>query len=403
MHKKICEGGVVPAEQSCLKVHRAAIDSRLPRSPSVEDLVAPYSIDALLSEHSNTSAFLVFRDQDQEFAEVLCLEELDRLVSYKIFDGTDLKIVRDGVVIDLLRHGKREVAVRSALDSALRDGAVLCFGNIDRHHFGLARQKAFWQNEVRTPLSMHAFLSAKGGGTAEAACLLNHSLILQIEGSARHSIRCSGDALVSPDAMCVEAAPGSVLFLRRGLFHSSITESDYSISLIVEFGCVSQAEVVLKAFQRASLDDPILRRSITVFDLTDQEKIDEARQLILKAVKAMDLERARHDLQQALLREQIGYVSKPLVSIFGDPVVGDADIFCLRPGVLQAVNRQRDTVEITIDGSLYSLPVAYGAAIEFVVRHKEFQFDSLPISVRAERLKFCRRLMEIGLIECRAS
>jgi hypothetical protein len=313
-----------PPRPPLAEVRRPTTDTQLSGKPSVKRLVAPFSIDALLADTSDVSAYMVFRDHEAEFSGLFSINDLDQLLSFKIFDEKHLAIARNGLPIDLFRDGKQADSIRARLSTAFRDGATLFFRNIDRHHHRLAQQKASWQEELRLPLHMHACLKTRASKNTQAEQLRTHAMILQIEGNESHHIRSAEtEQPAASSLITLDAAPGSVLFLRGGVSYSATTTSDYSISLFIGIRTATASEIALKAFQKASLNEPIMRKNITTADLVDPKMIDEARKLILKTVREMSLEAARQEIEQALLREQIGYVSRPLLSIFGSPRVDE--------------------------------------------------------------------------------
>lgn len=167
-----------------------------------------------------------------DFADVLSLEEVDRLLTSAV-RRPEVRIMRAGEAVDpaswtaTIRLGGRQVADvvdPSAVGRALQDGGTVVLQSLHRTAPAVGRFASALEAEISHPVQVNAYLTPPG-----AAGLAPHAdghdvIAVQLHGSKSWNVDGLG-------ALTLE--PGDALYLPAGTRHSAVTNERSSLHLTI--------------------------------------------------------------------------------------------------------------------------------------------------------------------------
>lgn len=384
--------------------------------PSLDWLIDPTSKQQFFQEYWEARPLVVKRRQQDYFASLLSLDEVDRAL-------TTLDRKYPDVV---LKDARREVTAKdyatgSALDIAgvyqlFAGGSTITLAFLDTVLPSLALFCRSLESELSFPMQANIYLTPPGAQGAKPHYDTHDVFVLQIAGSKKWTIYGTPVELplpgqdfdasihaIGPPALEFELEAGDVAYIPRGVAHDA--HSTETVSLHITAGVLryTWADLLLEVVAEASLGNPAFRKSLPPgfarqgFDRAPAR--ETLRNLLERVRESADLDAALDGFVDEfvascppLLRGQMAQMQL-LDQLTVHSVVG------ARAGGIFRLLENEQTLSIDCCGRRITLPLYARDAAQFALTTPNFQISELPGPLDdAGKVTLIRRLIREGLV-----
>lgn len=380
---------------------------------SFESLIAPKSRDDFFENYWETRPYLVSRNIPGFFDSVLRLADVDEYLGTRAFHRPDIRLVRRGKDRNFDDYSKDGIADRAKVLREFRDGTMLLFSHLNRHHLPLAELLSRCEAQIHVPMRSNVYLSPPNSQGFKLHWDTHDVLVTQISGSKKWHIYDSPFELPHEDHKRdlqawigkakklaeVVLHPGSVLFLPRGFIHGAESEHDHSLHITFGLRSLTVADIVLGEFRRRSLLDLEMRKVALLDDFADEDKLERARATFRRVVGEMDLEDAANDVYKSFIRSRQPPARGALLDVTHGRELDHDKPLRLRGDALFQTFSSGDTISLAVDGVVVKLPAGVQQAIDYVVEQRDFTPRALPGLEHESRLILARTLLDCRLVE----
>lgn len=211
------------------------------------------------------------------FADVLSLDDCDRLLASSGLRAPAFRLVKDGRTVETsrvtraARIGSRRVSDLVDVDAALAevaDGATLVLQGLQRSWPPLAELCADLETALAHPVQANAYLTPPTAAGLDVHADHHDVLVLHTHGRKQWVIHPDGDADprsgpdpgASAEPRDLQLAAGDVLYLPRGTRHAARTTETASLHVTIGIKAITWREVARRALEQS--DDPALDRAL---------------------------------------------------------------------------------------------------------------------------------------------
>lgn len=393
------------------------IDRTLDRAPALldgfESLVGPKSRQEFFDQYWEKKPFFVQRDNPDYFSSLLTMADMDEYIGTRAFHQSDIRLVKQGKDKDFDAYSKDGIADRTKMLHEFRNGTMLLFSHLNRHHLPLAELISRCEAEIRVPMRSNVYLSPPQSQGFKLHWDTHDVLVLQIAGSKRWHIYDSPLELPHEDHMrelpeWIKRArkdtelllkPGSVLFLPRGYIHGAEAEDEHSLHITIGLRSLTVADIVLAEFRRSSLLDIEMREVAMLDDFEDEAKLVAAKRALRRVVESMDIEAAAIEVYKTFIRSRQPPARNALLSLTERTSIDHATELRLRKHALFKYFKAVDSVSVAVDGTVVTLPAGVEPALDHIVNHDTFTPECLPGLEHESRLIFAQSMLDCRLVE----
>jgi ribosomal protein L16 Arg81 hydroxylase len=248
----------------------------------------PVDGDRFLEEHWERSPFLVSRDEEGRFDDLLSQAEAERLLSATALRYPAFRLVRSGERIGVGSY-TRDIPWRPASFTGTVDveraaaeferGATLVIQALHLHHRPLAEFCRLLEAELGHPVQANAYYTPRSAQGLPVHHDTHDVLCLQVAGEKRWLVydpvlelplkdqRYSaelGDP--GPTVLDVTLRPGDTLYLPRGWLHEALTSETDSLHLTIGINVYTRLDAVRAALEECARDEVEFRRGVAEDD-----------------------------------------------------------------------------------------------------------------------------------------
>ena len=379
-----------------------------------DSLIAPLGADYFFEHHWERQPFFIKRNIPGYFDALLSLKDMDTYLGTRTFHEADIRIVKQGKDKPFKEYSKDGVADRHQMLNAYKDGSMLLFSHLNRHHLPLAQAIARCEAQLHLPFRSNVYLSPPNSQGFKLHWDTHDVLVLQISGSKTWHIYNNPLELPHEEQKkelqdCIEKAEkiaevtleaGDVLFLPRGYIHGANASTDSSLHITVGMRNLTLGDVALMAFRRASLEHLGMRKVALHQQYQSEEKQAQARALIHELIDSMDLEGALDAVHSSFIGSRQPPAAGCLLGLTQQPALTHATRMRVRPAALYKMFDKTDRIDLALDGRVLPFPKGVEAAILFMDANPGFSPEQLPGLEYDSRLILARKLQAEGLLEC---
>lgn len=383
------------------------------RFDGFDSMVHPKTTEEFYSEYWEQRPFFVRRDAPGYFDSLLTLADVDRYLGTKALHASEIRIVKGGVDKRFEDYSKDGIADAAQMMAAFRTGSMLLLSHMNRHHPPLAELLSRCEAQTHVPMRANAYLSPPGSTGFKLHWDTHDVLVLQISGAKKWHIYDNPLPLPHEEQMSelkhwvgqankideIAMRPGSVLFLPRGYVHGAEAEDEHSLHITFGLRSLTVADIVLREFRRASLEDEDMRKVARLGDYADPTSAERARQALRRVIESMDLQGAIDEVHKSFIRSRQPPRLGALLEITGQSAIDHATELRLREDALYKVFKNADGISLAVDGTVLNFPGGIETAIDYVVEHKRFTPGSLPGLEHESKLLFSRSMLDCRLVE----
>jgi ribosomal protein L16 Arg81 hydroxylase len=390
--------------------------SRTSPSPAFDGfgaLIAPKGVEEFFGEYWEKRPFFVARDDPEYFASLLTMRDMDEYIGTRAFHASDIRLVREGKDTGFEEYSKDGVADRHKMLKAFKDGTMLLFSHLNRHHLPLAELISRCEAETHLPMRSNVYLSPPDSQGFKLHWDTHDVLVLQIAGSKRWHIYDSPLGLPHEEHMRelkswiprakkdteLVLRPGSVLYLPRGYIHGAEAEDDHSLHITIGLRSLTVMDIVLGEFKRASLQDLNMRKVAMFDDYRSEQAIESARQALRRVIENMDIENAANDVYKSFIQSRQPPARNALLGLTERQPLDHGTGLRLRRHALFNFFKAEGTISVAVDGAVVTLPEGAEAALEHIRREDSFTPASLPGLEHESRLIFAQSMLDCRLVE----
>lgn len=350
---------------------------------------------------------------DQEgFADLLSLDDVDLIVSTTGLRLPLFRLVRDGDVLPAGRYTKttrtgsnetRDVIDARAVFDEFADGATIVFQSMHRYWAPLADYCRGLELALGHPVQANAYITPPGAQGFGAHEDEHDVFVLQSHGTKQWWVHERHDLPPSrPPVIDALLTPGDSVYIPSGFPHSAATQDRESVHITIGILTTTWA-AALKEVVRILESDPALQTPLPLrFTVADEEFAEEVRSRldhISASVAAVDpwpiarkLRRKVLTTRQSLLRGQI----HRLLSL--DEITGDSNVV-RRRGSMCVLETVDERLSVMLGDRELRMPPYVEPSMRMICTGESFKVSELPGLDESGRLVLVRRLIREGLLE----
>lgn len=290
-------------------------------------------VDRFVAEHWDRAPLHRAGADPDGFADVLSLDDCDRLVAASGLRTPAFRLVRDGQTVSAsrvtrsARVGSRTISDLVDVDAVVAevaDGATLVFQGLQRSWPPIADLCGDLEAALAHPVQANAYLTPPTAAGLDVHADAHDVLVLHSHGRKQWVVHAD-----EAQPWDLELAAGDVLYLPRGTQHAARTTETASLHVTIGIKALTWRDVARRALDQA--DDPQLDRALPPGLAADPAALAEA-----IAVRLPTLAKAAGEADPGALAEAVGRTSRrepPARGRLTDVVTLDAidDTTPLRP------------------------------------------------------------------------
>ena len=384
---------------------------------SLEWLINPINPETFFNEYWEKQPLLIRRAQQEYFAPLLSLDDVDRAI-------TTLNLTYPNITI---KNAEKEVrvadytATSGALDVAavyqlFNEGSTIVLAFLDSVLPPLAWLCRGLEGELNFPLQANVYLTPARGQGAKHHYDTHDVFVLQMVGSKRWTMYGTpvelplGSQDFDPQihdrgapSMEFELEPGDLAYIPRGIMHDARSSEQLSLHITVGVLCYRWADLLLEFVAESTLRDPALRRGLPPGFARKESARRQAQQVFVSL------------LERLAINSDCG----PLLSRFGDqwisacpPILrGQMDqiellnqisigsVVGARSGAVFRIEKGVESTTVHAFARKLTFPAYVDAALQFALNQPRFPVRDLKGKLDDQgKLVLVRRLVQEGLM-----
>jgi len=395
-----------------------------PQIGALARLIAPVAVPTFSEVYWEKRPLVVQRNDARHFADVLTLDDIDRLLSDLTFRREDMRIVDSYEQVsraDYMSGSEVDVAKVFALFEA---GSSVVFERLDGKWPPLRRLCRAIEQELRQPAQANVYLTpgARHGRKGERAQGLKRHydthdvIVLQAAGSKTWRLFDAARELPlkteQPDPPAYADMPvretfelktGDTLYIPRGVVHEA--EATEETSLHVTLGLLSYTwrDLMVQAVEDLARDEVWLRQALPLGigrdDAGRAHAFDNAAQ---RLATSGALERAWDKIESHFVQSRRPMLDGQLGQLAGLDRIGPETVVEPRPTALFDIEVRPEEVVLLYHGAEIVLPAFAETALRFAATTPRYKVADVPGGLDIEgRVVLVRRLVKEGLLTVR--
>jgi ribosomal protein L16 Arg81 hydroxylase len=388
-----------------------------PKVYGLDVLLAPTATDAFLRDHWERRPLHVARDDPRFFADLLDLDEIDRVL-------TTLGLHHPSVeLVDATRRiTSAEYTYPSGMIDPVRvyqrfaEGATIIMPRLDHVVPALAHLCRAMEARLSARFQTNIYLTpAESQGFAPH--FDNHDVfVLQVSGVKAWRLYDTPIELpyrgqhfapteAPPGAPSSEVTlrPGDVLYVPRGVMHDAVAGPEPSLHVTLGALFTSWTELLIEALARVGLEDARFRRALPPGFARDDFDRAEAREtfraLLRRFADTADLDAALDHFAGDLVSTRHALAEGQLREVMRLPALSAQSALRRRPGLLYRLSVEAEGLRLSFYGNELSLPLRAEAPLRHALESETFVVGALPGPLDDEgKVTLARRLLREGLV-----
>ncbi len=347
------------------------------------------------------------------FADLLGLDDVDRLLSSTSIRTPSFRLVKAGEVIPESAYtrsgttGGRSVsgiADPARVFERFREGATIVLQGLHRYHEPVARFVRDLELELGHPCQVNAYVTPPGAQGLELHSDRHDVFVLQAFGRKSwevHAAPSEGER----EVVHAEVASGDTIYMPEGTPHAARAQESVSGHLTVGVHVTPWREVVLAAIRRALAADASLDEPVPAGWTADPSAV--ARELESRVARAgeglagVDLDEVVSDRWVSFLSSRAPLLRGGLVDQLELELIGDGSLLERRPGSVLVIRSSGERLLVLLGDRRLEMPLWLEPAMLRIAAEPRFRPADLEASVPDEtsRLVLVRRLVREGLLQ----
>jgi bifunctional lysine-specific demethylase and histidyl-hydroxylase NO66 len=380
---------------------------------------------AFLDHHWAQSPLHVEGADQAAFADLLSLDDVDRLVSSSFARSPTFRLVRDGKPVDPARYsrsarvGGRDVPGVGDPRLVLQEfaaGATIVLQGLQRSWPPLAAFCRSLEHELTFPVQVNAYVTPAGSRGLDVHYDTHDVFVLQLAGTKSWSVhppvwpdplpsqpwstrrQAAGPAIAAP-----HVAAGDCLYVPRGFLHSATAQEGVSAHLTVGVHAQTWHDVVHAALA-ATADEPELRRSLPPGWAHDERALaagaGEALDAVAKSLASFDTDAVAARTVQRFWAGRPPVLTGQLAQVLALDGLDDTTRLRPRPTAVCHLSTGPEKVEMRVGQRTLRMPAALSPVLARVTAGDTFALGDLADMVdEASRRVLVRRLVLEGVLE----
>lgn len=244
-------------------------------------------VDRFVAEHWDRAPLHRPGADADGFADLLSLDDCDRLVTASGLRAPAFRLVKDGETVPVARvtHTARigsrtvsDLVDAEAVFAEVGQGATLVLQGLQRSWPPVAELCAELEAALAHPVQANAYLTPPTAAGLDVHADAHDVLVLHTHGRKQWVVHPGADPAqpggLAPDPWDLELAAGDVLYVPRGTRHAARTTETASLHLTIGIKALTWREVARRALAQA--DDPQLDRALPPGLAADRERLADA-------------------------------------------------------------------------------------------------------------------------------
>jgi ribosomal protein L16 Arg81 hydroxylase len=407
---------------------------------TLDQLLSPYSWTEFVESYWQQKSLWVNRQQQDFFASLVTLEDLDHLIhTHAGRPDFPLSVMGSHLgtgVSPEQRSSDRTHWIPERIHQRLAEGATLRIGNLPHYVAPVRRLAAAFETTIHTDVGINLYFTPRRARAFDVHFDNHDVFILQVSGRKRWKLFTPPQDLplevrfhgrdqwhrqplpwdhppqkgrhMLKETREIILHPGDLLYVPRGHPHQvCTTDEEPSLHLTVATPVVTWYEVMVDALQELARHCRPLRESLPVGFATQPDAMHQARGRLEAVVQAV-----RDGLQPAMLahsltdmaqrfvfsRQDVGHGRTATIEGLTDLTIDD--VLRLRPHLLCGQRRLPVGIDLFFAGRHLHIPIRCASMVEHILQHRCFRIGDLPSHLGDEsRLVLSRTLLEKGLLE----
>jgi uncharacterized cupin superfamily protein len=251
-------------------------------------------VGTFLEDHWGRSPLLCARDDENAFADLFSLADVDHLITASFPRLPTFRLVRNGTPVDSARYTKTArvggKTVTGAADpnrvlDEFHNGATLVLQGLQRYWPPLTRFCRDLELELTHPVQANAYITPAGAQGLAVHYDTHDVFVLQVAGSKEWAVHdpvfvdplpsqpwASRKADPGSPRMEIELRTGDSLYLPRGFLHSARAQKGLSAHITVGINTWTWHDVLRQVLDAAA-EEPEFRRSLPAGFAFDEQSL----------------------------------------------------------------------------------------------------------------------------------
>lgn len=385
-------------------------------------LIEPVKVSDFFAEYFERQPLIVARNNPDYFAELLTLEDVDRILTVLHPTVGEIDLVKRDSPERVKSEeyvGPKGFADPARVASLFADGATVMFPALHRKLPRLAELCAGLEAEFTQPFQANVYLTPLQSQGFDVHYDSHDVFALQVAGSKTWNFYrtpielplhaqsfAPGEHDPGPVTRSLELRAGDVLYIPRGLMHEAKSTTDTSLHITLGVLSRTWTDFMIEAVTATCLAEPAFRKSLPLgfacegFDRGEARKY--FRELLEKLADSSDFE----SLLDVFADQFVGTREVPLPGQLEamNPArkLSLLDVFEPRPHLIYRLTNEAKSRQMTLRayGIELTLPDTMASAVRFALETPRYRAGDLPVALSpADKLTLVTRLLREGLIE----
>jgi ribosomal protein L16 Arg81 hydroxylase len=383
----------------------------------LERLIAPISRERFVTDYFEKKPLVVHREQADYFADVLTLDEIDRMITTFQLAHPDVSMV------DATRQVRSSdyTYANGVIDVARLyeryfQGATIIMNQIERYLPAVSALCRALERDLTTRFQANVYLTPRQEQGLRTHYDSHDVIVLQVHGVKHWRIydtpielpfrgQSFSDHPYQPGQVTMEfdMRPGDTLYLPRGVMHDAASQGNDSLHVTIGVLHTSWTELFLEAVARVGLRDPEFRRSLPLgFARPEADRAQLAKEfhrLASRLVEQLDVDAAVDHFADELVSTRQSLLRGQLDQIRRLHTVTESARAGVRANLLYRVRRDAEHVTVSCYAGEIRFPIHAADALEFALAHDDFDIRDLPGDLDdAGKLVLVKRLVREGVL-----
>jgi ribosomal protein L16 Arg81 hydroxylase len=387
---------------------------------SFERMIAPVGADTFLREYWEQQPLVIARGKPDYYAGILSMADIDPIVGFRQLKYAQLKIAR-------AEHSQPDKVFYVDSDStsdtnrlfhSYDQGDTIVLNFVQCYWEPAARLCAALEYFFHFPAGVNVYVTPQNSQGFPPHFDAHDVFVLQVEGAKSWRLYPAWEAMPcgmednKPIPRALLGAPlrecrltaGDLLYLPRGYVHEARATDASSVHVTVGVRSFTWTDLLSEMLVAASQETVELRKALPVGFMNSQDAVGLMAGRLPELTRTL-ADRGRVESSIGRLRERLIARQRPLPEAHFRSLdqVNQIDldtVVAKREGIMCAVSRKPDGVEIAFPGNRMKGPVAIETAFRFIADATEvFPVSALPDMLSDEsKLVLARRAIREGLL-----
>lgn len=385
---------------------------------SLSALIDPVSTAEFFDSYFESQRLIVRRNRPDYFADLLTLDDIDRVLTTMESTDEDVGLVNASQKIETADYVYADNTIKVDQLFRLHDaGATIILNHLHRRHAPLAHLCASLELEFSSGFQTNIYLTPAKAQGFKPHFDTHDVLVLQVAGSKRwqlydtpidlalkgHGAHCKQDD-PGPVTEEFELRAGDTLYIPRGLVHDAVSTDETSLHITVGILSWTWHDFLLEAVESLAGSDRQVRAALPrefARNDCDRQRFSAAfAEIAARLASDVDADaiRARFaerfiDRRAPLLRNQMAMLGH-VDDIGPDTVVG------CRPHLACLIEEDADTIRVRFHRHEIAMPAHAAPAVRCALETPRIRVRDLPGNLDdAGKAVLVRRLVREGLVQ----